>query len=530
MPGPLWFVVTLLFMNRQSAFSWKLPILAGIVLGLSLHPAFAQYNYGGSQYQSPSPMVAGVNTQLSIQPGQAVYPTPAPPACSAIGFPVSVYGTYTWSMTNGANTWPYGTTFTCSNGYSSQVSLAYNPGNATTTATVAQLVQDGGGAGYFLTSEYYKHFNGDTWDLVLVGYYLHAAGQVVALANAPLRLAVAGSATDCSAQVFVLETDASNHGVVEGFKLTNPTPGCGPWYRFGSLALPAGTPVDLGIAGGQIAVLGYRTIQCTIGGGQVSGLGGFLYIFPESLASAGSPDYTACRPDGNFLLLKGFAKDATDGVAVASNQIYLFGDLLWTTGTYHLAYNFWKHSLTASGFVDGGAYPAPVPPPPPQPTDHAGRHSFSRTSTLSSVGVSTGAVLDSTNGYLYITGSATPDGYNQGAKTAQFYAAGGYRQVLSHPYPNSAGIALDNGKIYVGAGGQTGTGTWALAFQGYQSAATPTSAGSGQSTTSFNTVPTSFLLRRYSNHLPDVFLGGSLVSPDSQHMYTGVVTQFSVWP
>ncbi len=520
-------------MNKQSPFSWKLQILVGIAFVLSLHPAYAQYNFLGVQYQSPSPMVGGVNTQLSIQPGLATYPSPAPPACSANGFPLSVYGSYVWSLTNGANSWPYGTAFTCSNGYSSQVSLAYDPGNVTTTATVAQLVQDSDGAAYYLTSEYYKHFDGDTWVPVLVGYYLHAAGQVVALANAPIRLSLVGTSTDCSTQVFVLETDANNHGVVEGFKLTNPTPGCGPWYRFGSLALTAGTPVDLGIAGGQIAVVGYRTIQCSVGGGQVSGLGGVLYIFPESLASAGSPDYTACRSDGNFLTLKGFARDETDGVAISSNQIYLFGDLLWTTGTYHLAYNFWKHSLTASGFVDGGAYPTPVGPPPPQGSDHAGRHSFSRTSTLSSVGVSTGAVLDSANGYLYITGTATPDGYNLAAKTAQFYAAGGYRQVLSHPYPNSAGIALDNGKIYVGAGGQIATGTWALAFQGYQSAANPTSAGSSQWTTSHQTVPTSLLLRRYAlpnPHLPDVFLGGSLTSPDSQHMYTGVVTQFSVWP
>src|SRR6185369_8612146 len=375
-------------------------------------------------------------------------------------------------------------------------------------------------------SEYNKQFTAEGgWVDVLVGHYLHAGTQVLSLANKPLRLVLDGFG--CSAQIFVLETDTNNYGVVEGFKLPNPVPDCGAWYRFGSVSLAAGTPVEIGIAGGQVAVVGNRAMQCWIAGGLVSGLGGVLYIFPESLASAGSPDYTPCRADGNFLFLKGFARDATESVAVAANQIYLYGDILWTSGPYHLAYYFGKHSLTAAGFVDGGLYPTPVAPYSPQPTEHAGRHSFMRTTTLSSVGVSNGAVLDSASGYLYITGTATPDGYNQAAKTAQFQVGGGLRLVFSHPYPNSAGIALDSsGYIYAGAGGQIGTGTWALAFQSYD--ANGNSKGSGQWTRSSQMVPTAFLLRRYLTGRPDVFLGGSIMSPDSQHMYTGVATQFSV--
>jgi hypothetical protein len=457
-------------------------------------------------------MVEGVNTRLSIQPSVMTWPS-APP--------VWVYGSYVWSHTNGTSALPYATGYTNNNGYVSMSLLTYT---AASNATVAQMLQDRDGATYYLTSEFNRQFTGGTWVDVLVGYYLHAGGQVLALVNKPLRLALVGTSTDCSAQVFVLESDANNHGVVEGFKLTYPTPGCGPWYRFGAVSLAAGAPVDIGIVSGQVVVLG---------SGAAQGSGGVVYVLPESLGSISlGPDYTPARTDGTFVTLKGFARDANDAVAVeGAGRFSIYGDVLYLgqPGPYHLAYYVAKHSTLTTGFVEGN-YPPPVTPVAPQPTGLAGRHAVLRVSSLTSVGVSTGAVLG--GGLLYVTGSASLDGYNVTPKTAYFSESGGQllpnANVLTHPYPSSSGIALDNsGKIYVGAGGQVGAQSYVLAFQAYDPAQGLIPAGSGQCWSANVMAPTSLLLRRYLNHSPDVFLGGSMISPDSQHMYTGVTTQFS---
>ncbi len=494
-------------MNKKRVLS------VGIFFVLSSLPSLAQtYVNSGFQYQSPSPLVGGPSTQLSIPP--VLSPGPGLPV-------VWVYGSYLWGQANGANFWPYSTYFDATaNGYASLSSLSANSPGVATTSTVTQLILDQSGTPYWSTSEYVRHQTPEGGVVTnLLGHYLHAMGQVLTLANAPVHLALDSTANP--AKIFVLESDPNNHAAVERFDLLSN----GVWIGYGSvpLAANAGAPVDLGIVSGSVVVLGSVAVP---------GSGGSVTVLTQNLGVSLGPDYTPNRSDGGFVTLKGFARDEMDAVAVGSGSFYIYGDVLSLskTSTSRVSYYVAKHGLASAGFAEGNYPPVIIWTQPPSDSS-AVRRFHPKTAGVSSVGNSAGAVRLSRGGSLYVTGTASPNGSGSVPTTVPFdqttLTAG---RPLTHSYPAAAGIAMDtSGVIYVGLGGSIGSGNYALAFQAFDPSDW-SSRGSGQWVKPQNMGPTSIALRRYTAHPADVFLGGSLMSPDSTHMYTGVVTQFSAIP